>query len=65
MNAAISYGEIDKKFIINNKGICNITITGFEEVLPRTLQDINLFYNIINNAKTGTVAQNMLFLGNV
>lgn len=65
MNAAISYGEIDKKFIINNKGICNITITGFEEILPRILQDINLFYNIINNAKTGTVAQNMLFLGNV
>lgn len=65
MNAAISYGEIDKKFIINNKGNCYITVTGFETIIPKTVQDINLFYNVIENAKTGVVAQNMLFLGNV
>lgn len=65
MNSAITYGEIDKKFIINNKGVCYITITGFETINPKTVQDINLFYNIIENAKTGVVSQNMLFLGNI
>lgn len=65
MNATTIYGEIDKKFIINNKGNCHITITGFEDIIPKTIQDINLYYNIIENAKTGVIAQNMLFLGNV
>lgn len=65
VNAITTYAEIDKNFIINNKGICNITITGFEQTIPKTVYDINMMYNIIDSAETGTVAQNILFLGNV
>jgi hypothetical protein len=59
------YKKIDKKFVINRAGICNILITGFEETINISSQDINLNYNVIDAAKTATSCQNMLFLGNV
>ena len=59
------YVKIDKKFVINNSGICNMLITGFEPTIPISAADINLNYNVIDAAYTATSCQNMLFLGNV
>lgn len=59
------YIKIDKKFIVNNSGICNMLITGFEPTIPISAADINLNYNVIDAAHTATSCQNMLFLGNV
>ena len=59
------YVKIDKKFVINNSGICNMLITGFEPTIPISAADINLNYNVIDAAHTATSCQNMLFLGNV
>lgn len=59
------YIKIDKKFVINNSGICNMLITGFEPTIPISAADINLNYNVIDAAHTATSCQNMLFLGNV
>ena len=59
------YVKIDKKFVINNSGICNMLITGFEHTIPISAADINLNYNVIDAAHTATSCQNMLFLGNV
>lgn len=59
------YVKIDKKFIVNHVGICNILITGFEDSINIASSDINLNYNIIDSAKAQTTCQNMLFLGNV
>ena len=59
------YVKIDKKFVVNNSGICNMLITGFEHTIPISAADINLNYNVIDAAHTATSCQNMLFLGNV
>ena len=59
------YIKIDKKFIVSSSGVSNILITGFEDILNISSQDINLNYNVIDSAKAQTVCQNMLFLGNV
>ena len=59
------YIKIDKKFVVNNSGICNMLITGFEPTIPISAADINLNYNVIDAAHTATSCQNMLFLGNV
>ena len=64
-NDNVEYIKIDKKFVVNNSGICTLLITGFEDIIPITAADINLNYNIVDAAKTSTTCQNMLFLGNV
>lgn len=64
-NSIPEYCRIDKKFIVNNGGTCNITITGHEPVDNITVSDINLFYNTIDAAGTSAICQNMLFLANV
>ena len=64
-NSATEYIKIDKKFPINNANIANILITGFEDTIPVAVQDINLFYNVVDAACTQATCQNMLFLGNV
>ena len=65
MNEITEYKSIDKKYLVNNSGICNIIITGFENESDITASDINLNYNIVDAAKTSATCQNMLFLGNV
>ena len=65
LNANTEYARIDKKFTINNAGICNLLITGFEDTEAVAATDININYNIVDSAKTQAVCQNMLFLGNV
>ena len=42
-----------------------ITITGFEETEPVSIEDINVDYSIISSAKTQCQVQNMLFFGNI
>ena len=46
--------KIDKKFTVNNSGICNMLITGFEDIIPISAADINLNYNVIDAAHTAT-----------
>lgn len=64
-NANPEYKEIDRKYIINNAGNCNILITGHENTIPITASDINLNYNIVDAANAQASCQNRLFLGNV
>lgn len=64
-NLNIEYKKIDKKFIVNNAGISNIHITGYETTINLTSQDINLNYQIVDAAKAQAQCQNMLMLGNV
>lgn len=64
-NRVTEYCKIDKKFIVNNADCCNILITGFEDVDPVTVSDINLHYNVVDAVGTSAVCQNMLFMANV
>lgn len=64
-NLNIEYKKINKKFTVNNAGVSNIHITGYEPTINLTSQDINLNYQIVNAAKTQAQCQNMLMLGNV
>lgn len=64
-NPVTEVGFIKKKFIVNNALNCDIVITGYEEIQPMTLADINIAYNIASAADTQAVAQNRLFLGNI
>ncbi len=42
-----------------------ITITGYEDTLPTTLEQLNVVYDKVNHVKTQAQVQNMLFFGNV
>jgi beta-glucanase (GH16 family) len=46
------YVKISKKFVVNNYGVCNMLITGFEESIPISAADINLNYNVVDAAHT-------------
>lgn len=62
---ATEYKKIDRKFIVNNSGIANIVLTGFDYEIPLSAADINLNYNIVDASQTAVTCQNMLFLGNI
>ena len=64
-NFQIEYKKIQKKFLVNNTGYCNIIVTGYEEVQTIDSSDINLSYNIVDGVTTSATCQNMLFLANV
>lgn len=64
-NFNTEYKKINKKFIVNNAGISNVHITGYEQTINLTSQDINLNYQIVDAAKAQTSCQNMLMLGNI
>ena len=64
-NSQTEYCKIEKKFQVNNAGVCSLYITGFEEVTQITNSEINLNYNVIDSATTHATCQNMLFLANV
>jgi len=53
-NFNIEYVKIDKKFVVNNSGVCSMLITGFETSVPITAADINQNYNTVDAAKTAT-----------
>lgn len=62
-NRVVTAHEIDRKFPVRNNS-CNVIITGSEETKNIPVSDINIQYSIIDKAKSQTVCQNMLFLGN-
>lgn len=62
-NIVVTAHEIDRKFPVRNNS-CNVIITGSEETKDIPVSDINIQYSIIDKAKSQTVCQNMLFLGN-
>lgn len=62
-NRVVIAHEIDRKFPVRNNS-CNVIITGSEETKDIPVSDINIQYSIIDKAKSQTVCQNMLFLGN-
>lgn len=64
-NAQMEYKKVDLKYKVNNLGICNVKVSGFEEVITLNASDINLNYNIVSSAYTQATCQNMLFLGNI
>lgn len=64
-NAQVRYAKIDKKFQVNNASEANITVTGFDNEIELSAQDINLSYNIVDSAITSATCQNMLFMANV
>lgn len=64
-NSVTEYIKIDKKYLIQSQSTCKVVVTGFEEIIPVTISDINLLYNTVDAAKASAVCQNMLFLGNV
>lgn len=64
-NYVTEYIKIKKNYLINNFGIANISITGFEQYENVAATDINLMYNTVDAVHTSAVCQNMLFLGNV
>lgn len=62
-NRVVTAHGIDRKFPVRNNS-CNVIITGSEETKDIPVSDINIQYSIIDKAKSQTVCQNMLFLGN-
>lgn len=64
-NMQTEYIKIDKKYLVNNAEMCNIIVTGFEETVILSSQDINLSYNTVDSVTTSATCQNMLFLANV
>ena len=56
--------KIAKPFSFTDSEV-KVTITGFEEVIKLTDDDLNMPYSIITAAKTQAQVQNMLFFGNV
>ena len=64
-NFVVQAKLIDKKFIVNNSGICTILITGDEDEVEVTLEDINSSFDVIQNAQTQCSAANRLFMANI
>ena len=64
-NFIVSAKRIDKNFIISNSGICMILITGDEDEVEVTLEEINSSFDVIQNAQTQCTAANRLFMANI
>ena len=64
-NLIVQAKRIDKNFLVNNSGICNILINGDENETDVTLEDINSSFDVIQNAKTQCTAANRLFMANI
>lgn len=64
-NFIVSAKRIDKNFLVNNSGTCNILITGDENDTEVTLEEINSSFDVIQNAQTQCTAANRLFMANI
>ena len=64
-NLVVEAKRIDKNFIINSQGVCNILITGDENTTEVTLEEINSSFDVIQNAQTQCSASNRLFMANI
>lgn len=58
-----AYKLVNSFSVINT--VCTVTITGIEPVSEISLDDINIQYSIVENAKSQAQVQNRLFLSNV
>ena len=56
--------KIARKFQVTNK-VAKILITGFDTELDVSVDEVNMQYEIVDNAYAQVTCQNMLFLGNV
>lgn len=63
-NRVSQYYIIDKLFPFSLEST-DIFITGYENTLPYTVEELNLQYTLFNRVKTITQAQSRLFVGNV
>lgn len=68
--ASLDGSELTYAYKINNtfniyNNSSKIYITGFETTTPISINDLNISYNLASSVKTQTIAQNMLFLGNI
>ena len=61
-NSVYEYVKINKKY---NRLSPKLVITGYEDMEPISVSDINTSYNLVESVKTSAVCQNMLFMGNV
>ena len=64
-NSTVQAYKINQKYLVNNANMCSVLITGFEDTTEITLEEINLNYQIVQDAFTQDVCQNILFLANV
>ena len=64
-NFVVSAKKIDKNFIINNSGVCDILITGDENEIEVTIEEINSSFDVIQTAQTQCSAANRLFMANI
>lgn len=64
-NLIVQAKKIDKKFLVNNSGTCNIYISGDENLIDVTLEDINSSFDVIQTAQTQCSAANRLFMANI
>jgi hypothetical protein len=55
---------IDSKFVISDTEL-DITLTGFENTVDISINDINLMYELADSVKCQAQCQNMLFFGNI
>lgn len=63
--AATTYNKIIFDFPVDKNGICDITITGAENIIGISKEECNVDYADINSVKTQTVNNNVLLFGNV
>lgn len=63
--AATTYNKIVFDFPVDKNGVCDITITGAENIIGISKEECNVDYADINSVKTQTVNNNVLLFGNV
>ena len=63
-STTIAY-KINQKYLINSANMCQVKVTGFEDNMEISLDEINLSYQIAGSVQTQTSCQNRLFLGNL
>jgi hypothetical protein len=64
-NLVVEAKRIDKNFLVNSSGICNILINGDENETTVTLEEINSSFDVIQNAQTQCSSANRLFMANI
>lgn len=64
-NSITTAHKIDKQYEVNKSLVCNLHLTGGENVIDISISDINLQYNVASSVRAHTSCQNMLFMGNV
>ena len=64
-NSTTTAYKINQKFLINSANMCQVKITGFEDNIEISLDEINLSYQIAGSVQTQASCQNRLFLGNL